>query len=218
MPWAAFAGAPPSGYGGPSPLVPPVQPHSEVDTVPTLPGERARPVPGWPGYHVTSFGRVWSAKTRRFLRTSVSRTGYLTVCLSHRGRRRTITVHTLVARAYLGPKPPGTEVNHVDGDRLNNGSDNLEYVTRSANVRHAFGLGLYRRDGAHNPRARLTPAQVLEIRQLWAAGDLTQAEIARRYGVGSNTVRDIIHYRTWRSVGPADGVSQLERTGQRTAA
>jgi len=186
--------------------------------IPTLPGEEVLPIPNWPGYYVTTLGRVWSSKSDRFLRPSVSSNGYLVVSLSHVGRRQSFTVHGLVVRAFLGPKPPSMEVNHRDGNRINNRLDNLEYVTRRYNIRHAFALQLYRRDGVHNARARLTPDQVIEIRQCWASGGWTHAELARSYGVNRKTIGDIIHSRTWRCLNACADTRKRDAQPARTAA
>src|SRR5688572_19490888 len=51
-------------------------------------------------------------------------------------------VHCLVAAAFLGPCPAGYEVNHQDGDKAHNDVSNLEYLTRSQNLEHAYRLGL----------------------------------------------------------------------------
>jgi hypothetical protein len=55
------------------------------------------------------------------------------------GRMRCVTMHELVALAWLGPRPRGCQVNHRNGDRSDNRWTNLEYVTRLANNQHYHG-------------------------------------------------------------------------------
>ena len=76
------------------------------------------------------------------------RSGYPSVELfDGSGRRKPVRVHVLVAEAFLGPRPDGLDINHKDGKKTNNWDSNLEYVTRSANMAHAYRLGLTRVPG-----------------------------------------------------------------------
>lgn len=169
-----------------------------MNAIPTLPGERWRPVPGFPGYHVSDHGRVWSDKTRRILRPGTNRHGYHHVILSHRGRTTTHSVHVLVATAFIGPRPPGQEVNHLNGDPTNNRIQNLEYVSHRENALHAIRIGLYRRNGEDNPAAKLTERDVRAIRSAAAEGGITLRELALRYGVSVSAIRLIVNRKNWR--------------------
>lgn len=72
--------------------------------------------------------------------------GYIQYCLYNEqsGKRRTYVVHRLVAQAFIpNPDPENKiEVNHKDGNKLNNCVENLEWVTKSENVQHAYRTGL----------------------------------------------------------------------------
>lgn len=90
-------------------------------------------------YLVGEFGTVISIR-RRGIRKTLAQTknsgGYLYVSLStpdYKGKR---SVHSLVAETFIGPNPAKMQVNHVDGDKLNNCASNLEYVTPAQNIRH----------------------------------------------------------------------------------
>ena len=103
-------------------------------------------------YAISSYGRVWSYdrhiwlspfKTTSSKRTSVNNTNYVRVNLRNRkGDRKLWLVHILVASVYV----PGRtcfkrEVNHIDGNLSNNYKDNLEWVSHSSNMIHAFANG-----------------------------------------------------------------------------
>lgn len=93
--------------------------------------EEWRPCPPAPAYHVSNLGRVRSPRGR-ILRPWANPRGYLYVDLSKRCRGR--SVHGLVAEAFLGPRPPGAEPDHVDHDRTNNAASNLRWLHRLVNA------------------------------------------------------------------------------------
>ena len=68
--------------------------------------------------------------------------GYCTVSFSKNGKSTTLYVHRVVAQAFLQNAEGKPEVNHIDGNKLNNAIDNLEWVTISQNQKHAIKLGL----------------------------------------------------------------------------
>ena len=111
--------------------------------------ERWRPVPGWEGiYEVSDLGRVRSLDrtvpdrrggTRRLrgklLAAPLNSSGRRTVQLRAMTRWRCAGVHVLVLEAFVGPRPPGLLVRHLDGDQLNNRLANLTWGTASENNR-----------------------------------------------------------------------------------
>lgn len=107
--------------------------------------EEWRPVPGYDGvYEVSNLGNVrsWTHRKRgAVMKQAFGTHGYLTVCVRGiDGRTRRSTVHTLVAAAFIGPRPDGTETRHLDGNPTNNHALNLAYGTHAENqldsVRH----------------------------------------------------------------------------------
>ena len=107
-----------------------------------------------PQYEVSNLGRIKKVNGKRrynngYVRkpTKNSR-GYLHVCFSRYPKNPiSFTVHHLVTSAFLGQCPDGFYVNHVDGNKQNNRVDNLEYVTPSQNLTHAYRIGLRRGRG-----------------------------------------------------------------------
>ena len=101
-------------------------------------------------YEVSNFGRVRRVRPGKGARVGhVLRPGrvgakadtHLLVALSVEGTVYEYYVHQLVARVFLGPPPPGKEVNHKDLIKTNNHYRNLEYMTRQENCIHALAHG-----------------------------------------------------------------------------
>lgn len=173
------------------------------------PVERWRPVPGSQGlYSVSDLGRVRSELTQkgrargRIMRCSPDSKGYLKLHLSLPGGiDRVIKVHCAVALAFLGPRPPGAQINHRSGDKRDNRVSNLEYVTGLENIRHARAAGLFQANqprGQKHGMSKLTEDQVRQIRAL--RGTATLAELAQRFGVAKPTVHHVVTRKTWKHV------------------
>lgn len=106
------------------------------------PGEQIAPIPGLP-YSATSYGRIYSHHTRRFLRARPLDNGYLAVYITRFTKPTNHTIHRLIALAFLGEPPTQQhQVNHIDGDKHNNHAANLEWVTPIENTWHAITEGL----------------------------------------------------------------------------
>lgn len=111
------------------------------------------------------------------------------------GRGNQWKVATLVCTVFHGPRPTGHEVAHLNGNPLDNRAENLAWKTPAANQADRIEHGTSNR-GARHGRAKLTPEDVREIRQMAAAGRL-QAEIVARFGIAQTTVSQIITRKTW---------------------
>lgn len=173
-----------------------------------------KPVAGYEGiYEVSNLGRVRSLDrevANRWgttkpvpgaIRTiAVKREGYCFVNLFRRSRGRPMYVHRLVAIAFL-PNPEGLpQVNHIDGDKLNNRADNLEWCTGKENCQHAVAEALYQTwRGEQTVMAKLTELDVSNIRSRWASGEKQNA-LAREYGVRPGTIHKIVHRQRWQHV------------------
>lgn len=91
----------------------------------------------FPEYRISDQGRVWSEFSNRILRAGLSGSGYLTVSLRTKSNHPiTKTVHSLVASSFIGNRK-GLQVNHIDGDKLNNHVSNLELIAHQENMNHA---------------------------------------------------------------------------------
>lgn len=101
-------------------------------------------------YKVSNTGKVWSdTYAGRLLGQDLTKAGYLRAALSYEGTTKKYAVHRLVALAFIPNCENKEQVNHRDGDKINNHVDNLEWVTAKENKQHAFNTGLNQLDCAH---------------------------------------------------------------------
>lgn len=118
--------------------------------------------------------------------------GYNMFILRHLNRSFHVRAHQLVAEAFIGSKPfDGAEVCHRDGTRHNDHVTNLRWDTRAANHADKILHGTANR-GENSPGAKLTAAQVSEIRARYAAGGISQQALADEFGVRQPLVSRII--------------------------
>lgn len=102
-----------------------------------------RTIDGYEGYYLVSdSGDVINAMTGHVLQGSIKRTGYREVILRKEGDSCYALVHRLVASAFCEKLHEGDEVNHINGDKLDNRAENLEWVTHGENLAHAYETGL----------------------------------------------------------------------------
>lgn len=93
-------------------------------------------IPGYEGrYYVSNLGRVKGPL--KILKPTISNWGYERVRITNNaGKRTTPRVHRLVAQVFIPNPENKPEVNHIDGNKLNNNVSNLEWVTASENKLH----------------------------------------------------------------------------------
>jgi hypothetical protein len=165
--------------------------------------ETWRPVVGYEGrYEVSDEGRVRSLNYMRTGRTVVLSTAfkenrYGSLSLLKDGIQTSRALHSLVAEAFLGPRPLGQEVNHKDGKKHNNSLSNLEYTTSSANKKHAFAMGLNQgQKGDKSGRSKLKLDEVKAIRLLVESG-LMFKDVAKMFNVSPSNVSAIMRGKSW---------------------
>lgn len=94
------------------------------------------------------------------------RCGYLHTRLSYKGKRRDYSVHQIIYVWYLGSYSEEFEINHKDGNKLNNSIQNLELCNRKENMKHAFKLGLVKL----NPPKKYSEDHIKEVQRLIDSG------------------------------------------------
>lgn len=157
-------------------------------------------IPSEKGYEASDHGRIRNKATGHVKKPGKLPRGYLNMAMGHDRRRY---VHHLVAESFLGPRPRGLEINHIDGNKENNRPENLEYVTHSQNQRHAYRvlgtlkLNLPHGSGEKNTMAKLKGCEVEEIKRLAWMG-IGQRLVGRMFRISQSTVSNIKSGKTWR--------------------
>lgn len=159
----------------------------------------------FPCYEVSNEGQVrrsvggQGARAGKILtwHTSTS-TGYPDVRMTTNGKAVSIPVHRLVAWAFLGPRPEGMQVRHLDGDKMNNRADNLAYGTAAENNKDKVVHGTSNK-GIKNPKAKLTEQQVSYAYHVMR-GIMDAEEAAKILGVNPSTIYRIWNGKYWRHV------------------
>lgn len=145
-----------------------------------------KPVLGYEGiYEVSNLGRVKRIGTGRILRKCTSGK-YPFVILTYNSLSANFRLHRLVAEAFLGARPTGMQINHIDGNKQNPCLENLEYVTPSQNVCHSISTGLYKHG---------TPIEIqLAVREMFQCEKprYYMTEIAQKFGISVDNVKTIV--------------------------
>lgn len=114
-----------------------------IDNTESLPNEVWKEVEGTKGrYFVSNCGRLKSycKYSARIMKPNRNQYGYARVDIWKNGKRETVLIHRLVAQAFVendNPKEKDT-VDHIDGNKNNNSSSNLRWLSRSANSKAYF--------------------------------------------------------------------------------
>lgn len=167
--------------------------------------EEWRPVEGYEGYYeVSNTGRVRSLNYNhtgkpRDLKPKIDRYGYKVVHI-HRGKtHKHLTVHRLVAIAFLPRRDGCNQVNHIDCNKQNNHVDNLEWCSNLENMQHADRNGLMKnlRLASKNRRKavmlrRIVDGKTFKFESLTKAGEFLGL-MAHRVSYVANGNAKIVH-------------------------
>ena len=120
----------------------------------------------------------------------LQKNGYLMISRMIYGVTRKNTVHRLIAMTFVPGYFDGATVDHIDGNRLNNRADNLQWVTRSENTRLQNVAGRGVPTGENHPFAKLRDMDVPELFNMRNQG-LSCEKIGKHFGVSGSLVHKI---------------------------
>jgi hypothetical protein len=150
-------------------------------------------------YTISEQGDIINLVSGKKLKPWIGRGGYLKICLSNSNKKRWVYIHRLVAENFIPNIFLKPEINHIDGNKLNNNYLNLELVTRSENNIHAFKNGLkIGKRGESNIHHKITEKDVIQIRNL--RGVCSQRKLSDVFGISHSHISKIQRRVKWAEV------------------
>jgi len=155
------------------------------------------PVIGFEGlYEINALGIVHKVGGV-ILKTKVGK--YNRVNLRKNGIQKSYSVHSLVAAAFIGPRPYGMIIRHIDGHKRNNKAENLAYGTHAENEADKLVHGV-RYMGERHHKSVLTLSNVKEIIDSYKpySKDYNTYALARKFGVSQKAIMLILQKKNWK--------------------
>lgn len=150
-------------------------------------------------YGITTDGKVWNYRRKKWILGSPSKKGYIYFHL----RNKKIDVkklgHRLVAQAFIKNKQNHKTVNHKNFDKTDNTKSNLEWCSFADNLKHR-DAGKRLPVGVNHHNSVLNNDKVYDIRYLYTENKLSMIKIARLFSVSPSTVRSIVRREAWKHI------------------
>jgi len=164
------------------------------------PLELAKRIVEAPSYEIDSIGIVRNIKTRKVIAWQVKGERYPLVSLQVGGKKVRFRVHVLVAKYFIGERPKGMVIRHLDGDSHNPSVSNLQYGTQKENeadkVRHGRTT-----EGEKHGQAKLTTEKVQYIRDLIKSNPLlNKTDLANQLSVHRSLIYLVATKKGWKHV------------------
>lgn len=152
-------------------------------------------------YEISNLARVRNANTYHYKVPHTRKDGYTYYQLHIDGKIKKVNTHILVANAFCSGKTVSkNEVNHKDGNKLNNLPENLEWVTRQENMQHAVRMNLLKnKSGFDHPSNKYTPDNIRDlINNYNKVRNIKQAAILS--SIEPSTAYDVLHGEKYKEI------------------
>jgi hypothetical protein len=160
-----------------------------------------KPVNGYEGlYEVSNYGKVKALRKfsgtcfrdeRILSMNRITKDGYIHVALTKNGKVLDTRLHKVVAENFVENPDKKETVNHIDGNKLNNRADNLEWADRREQLDHAYRLKLKKpARGQNNTQSKLTEEDVRYIRKHYKrqSTEFGTVALSKKFGVSNRVI------------------------------
>lgn len=154
-------------------------------------------------YLVSNCGNIKSTTTGIIRKLHIGTTGYYVVCLTFGSRKnkKTIRVHRAVAESFIKNPDKKETINHIDGNKLNNTVENLEWCTYKENSVHAVKSNLIK-SSEESHKSKLTNENVKEIRNTYEFDrvNYSASKLAKKFNVNRETIRRVVNKESFKNI------------------
>lgn len=151
-----------------------------------------------PNYKISNYGRIISYvihKNGKLMGRPKDENGYYRNCFISIYGKKLFLIHRLVAMAFIKNPDGKQQVNHKDGNKINNYYKNLEWATQTENMRHAFKNKLFKdRSGENSKTAKLNWKIVKKIRN----SSLSNSQLSIIYNVTPTAIQSVRTHKNWK--------------------
>ena len=156
-------------------------------------------------YLISDMGNIKHIKRNKNLKFSLSNykgNGYPQVKIYLGSKLTCQKIHKLVMISFKQDEYfEGAVINHIDGNKLNNNLDNLEWCTASENQKHAYKNNLLNiKKGTDHNKTKLNANQVKEIRISYKTNELSMKEMSKKYNISYENIRAIVLNKIWKHI------------------
>lgn len=117
-------------------------------------------IPNYSNYECSNYGRVRRVKSKRYLKPSLRANGYVYVTLCKNCKSKNILLHRLICSMFNPNTNNYKYVNHIDEDKTNNRSDNLEWCSQSHNLNYGDAQNKRNNNRNYTSHIRFNPTRV----------------------------------------------------------
>ena len=169
---------------------------------------RSKKIPGFDNYYLSRYGICISMmrKSPRFVLPRKSIWGYLCFSLVVNGRPKGLSLHRALMTTYKYNKNHASlDIDHIDGNKLNNDFKNLRWVTRTEDIANSIKLGLHV-VGSKHKMSKLVESEVeyiLKNHKIYSYHKTNAKELADKFNVSIRTINGIVSGKSWKAVSRA---------------